>query len=134
MAFAVYTKVPIQQTRNEIEKTVEKAGATHFASFIEPEAAQIAFRLKERNIRFKLPMSSKLTDQVKRSRWRALLLVIKAKLEGVEAEIETIEEAFLAHIVVGGTGGRTVYEEIQGNLALGYQGNNVQLLPSQKEN
>lgn len=35
-----------------------------------------------------------------RQRWRALLLVIKAKLESVENAIETFEESFLGQIVM----------------------------------
>jgi hypothetical protein len=35
-----------------------------------------------------------------RARWRALALVIKAKLEAVESGITTFEEEFLAHIVL----------------------------------
>ena len=39
-------------------------------------------------------------DQASRQRWRALLLVIKAKLEAVTAGISTIETEFLANIVL----------------------------------
>ena len=39
-------------------------------------------------------------DQACRQRWRALLLVIKAKLEAVTAGISTIETEFLANIVL----------------------------------
>ena len=38
--------------------------------------------------------------QACRQRWRALLLVIKAKLEAVTAGISTIETEFLANIVL----------------------------------
>lgn len=130
MAFAEYTKVPIDKTRADIERMMVKAGATHFASFLEPGKAMIGFRLKDRNIRFDLPLPAKLSDQQRRSKWRALMLVIKAKVESFESWIETFEEAFLAHIVVGGTGGRTVYEEIKEPLALGYEGKDVPLLPA----
>lgn len=127
MSYAAGTKVPIDKTRLEIERTMTKYGATHFATFSEPDRAMIAFRLKERNVRFTLALPAKMTDQIRRQRWRALLLVIKAKLESVESEIETIEEAFLPHIVM--PTGRTVYEEIKQPVALNYQGQNVPLLP-----
>lgn len=130
MAFAEYTKVPVDKTRSDIEQMMTKAGATHFASFLEPGKAMIGFRLKDRNIRFDLPLPAKISDQQRRSKWRALMLVIKAKVESFESGIETFEEAFLAHIVVGGTGGRTVYEEIKEPLALGYEGKDVPLLPA----
>lgn len=37
-------------------------------------------------------------EQAVRSCWRALCLVVKAKLEAVEAKISTFEQEFLAHI------------------------------------
>lgn len=129
MAFAAATKVPIDKTRLEIERTMTRYGATHFATFNEPERAMIAFRIKDRNIRFTLALPAKMSDQVRRSRWRALLLVIKAKLESVDSAIETLEEAFLPHIVM--PSGQTVYEEIKSPIALGYENNsNVPLLPA----
>ena len=41
-------------------------------------------------------------ERAERQRWRALLLVLKAKLESVESNIETFENAFLAQIVMPG--------------------------------
>ena len=38
-------------------------------------------------------------DQACRQKWRALLLVVKAKLEAVSAGISTLEAEFLANIV-----------------------------------
>ena len=47
-----------------------------------------------------------VTAEEVRRRWRALLLVIKAKLESVESGIETFEEAFASQIVLAN--GQTV--------------------------
>lgn len=49
-----------------------------------------------------------------RQRWRALALVIKAKLEAVEAGITEFEEEFLAHIVLpnGGTVGQFMLPQV----------------------
>jgi hypothetical protein len=49
-------------------------------------------------------------DKAVRQRWRALALVVKAKLEAVDSEITTFEDEFLAHTVL--PSGRTVSEEI----------------------
>ena len=59
-------------------------------------------------------------EQAVRQRWRALALVIKAKLESVESGIETTEQAFLANVVVMADG-FTVYERIKQPIALEYQ-------------
>lgn len=131
MAYAAKTKVLPTKTRLEIESLVTKAGATHFGVMNEPDKAFIVFRLKDRNIRFTLPVNPQWAEQQVRSRWRALLLVIKAKLESVESGIETLEEAFLAHVVM--PGGETVYEQIKNPVALNYQGQHVPLLPAPKK-
>jgi hypothetical protein len=39
-------------------------------------------------------------EQATRQRWRALALVVKAKLEAVESEITTFDDEFMAHIVL----------------------------------
>ncbi len=54
-------------------------------------------------------------EQAGRQRWRALALVIKAKLEAVESGVETFEDAFLSHIVLpgGGTIGRWLKPQLQ---------------------
>ena len=49
-----------------------------------------------------------------RKRWRALLLIIRAKLEAVESGITTLESEFLANIVLpdGGTVGQWLAPQI----------------------
>ncbi len=65
-------------------------------------------------------------DQKNRQRARALMLVIKAKLESVESGVETFEEAFLANVM--GADGRTVYEAIQPAIATQYRERSAALL------
>ena len=141
MDYAKETSVPVMQTKNEIETLVAKWKADAFFVASEPERAIIGFRLQSRNIRFTLPLPAPMDDapergrrrrdQELRSRWRRLLLVIKAKFESIESEIETLEEAFLAHIQMAN--GRTVMEEIREPLALNYSGQNVPLLMGPRE-
>lgn len=103
MTFAAKTKVPVDQTRAEIERTLSRYGAKSFAYFTEDGRAIIVFEASNRRIRFDLPLPKGDSDkdaQSRRQKWRALLLCIKAKLESVEGKIETFEEAFLAHVVM----------------------------------
>ena len=44
--------------------------------------------------------SVKTYEQTVKTRWRCLLLVVKAKIEAVECGIETFEEAFMPYIVL----------------------------------
>ena len=58
--------------------------------------------------------------------WRALRLVIQAKLEAVEAEITTFEEEFLAHIVL--PDGQTVAQHVQPRVESMYREGKMQAL------
>jgi hypothetical protein len=126
--YAADTSVSADRTRNEIERTLERYGASGFAYAWQGQRVMIAFEAHNRRIRFFLELPDLTTfertpsgrqkrtaaqmksayDQVVRQRWRALLLLIKAKLEAVESGIVTFEEEFLAHTVLAD--GRTVAE------------------------
>jgi hypothetical protein len=56
-------------------------------------------------------------DKAVRQRWRALLLVIKAKLEAIEAGVSTFETEWLPYVVL--PGGKTVAEHIGPQIAEG---------------
>lgn len=51
-------------------------------------------------------------EQACRVQWRALVLVVKAKLEAVAAGISTIQEEFLSWVVVPGDG-RTIGQVLE---------------------
>ena len=105
-AYAQKTTVNVDRTQAEIRSLVEAHGADRYAvmEMRDRDKAVIAFRLRNRNIRFDLPlvraerMSQTAYEQFRRVRWRAMLLCIKAKLEAVAVNIETLDEAFLANI------------------------------------
>lgn len=119
--YASTTTVSVEKTRAEIERTVTRFGADQFASGWETGRAMITFRTHGRLIRFVLPLPDRNTraithtptgirrsapqaekewEQACRQSWRALLLVIKAKLEAVTAGISTVEQEFLAWVVL----------------------------------
>ena len=112
MPYASRTKVPVEKTKIEIEATLKRYGADRFAYFSESAKAIIVFEVQQRRVRFDLPFeregNSESAQRHQRERWRALLLCIKAKLESVTSNIETFEEAFLAHVVM--PDGQTVYQ------------------------
>lgn len=133
--FAEGTTVRTDKTRAEIERTLARFGASHFAYMAHPDKAVIAFRTRDRNIRFDLPLKRaahfrtvERHERYLREQWRALLLSIKAKLSSVESGIETFEQAFMAHVVM--PDGRTISERIVPAIAHAYQtGGDVPLLP-----
>jgi len=132
MAYATRTKVDAAKTRLEIEKLLQKAGATTIGVMMHASMAIVVFEANDRRLRFTMPLDER-TDakgvQARRSQWRALMLCIKAKLESVASGIETFEEAFLAHVVVND--GMTVYEHVRPKLVqIAKTGEMVPLLPA----
>lgn len=143
MAFAETTTVPFEKSVSEIVAMLKRAGASQIGQMDDDRFYAIQFTLDNRMIRFRLPLpplddmprvngrNQALTlaqrkerlAQVHRSRARALLLVIKAKLESVESKIETVEQAFLANVVM--SDGATVYDRISGPIALEYSSGKV---------
>ena len=132
MTYAAHTKVPVDRSKTEIERTLTRYGADRFAYFVETGKAIIVFEAHDRRLRFDLPLpdgDSVKDQQTRRQRWRALLLCIKAKLEAVEAKIESFEEAFLAHVVL--PDGKTVGEHALPAVAAIYKGGQLTpLLPA----
>jgi len=140
MAYAQGTSVDFDKSIAEIITLLRRAGAGKIGQFDDLSRYAIQFTLADRTIRFHLPIPSiedmpqydghrrTLTRdqrasrlaQARRQRGRALLLVIKAKLESVESGIETIEQAFLAHVVMPGDQ-RTIYERIGEHIAIEYR-------------
>lgn len=144
MSYARGTIVPIARSKAEIEELVVKYGATQFATMSTAEMAQVAFKMSDRLVRFNLPLPKpeefkyykkqkdshydyertapvmlRMCEQAARERWRALVLIVKAKLQAVESGVTTFEEEFLAHIVT--PNGKTVGEWITPQLAEIYQ-------------
>jgi hypothetical protein len=67
-------------------------------------------------------------DQAVRARWRALLLIIKAKLEAIAGGISTLEREFLADVVMPDS--QTVGQWLAPQLEAAYQsGRMPPLLP-----
>lgn len=109
--YAKKSSVSPQKTRDDIEKTLVRYGAEGFAYGWQGKNVMIGFMLRDRRMQFVLPLpdagnNKQKHEQEIRSKWRALFLIIKAKLEAVESGITTLEDEFLAHIVL--PGGETV--------------------------
>jgi hypothetical protein len=67
---------------------------------------------------------TEMAEQARRQKGRALMLVIKAKLESIESKVETLEQAFLANVVLADS--LTVYERTQQLIAFEYETGRVQ--------
>ncbi len=119
--YAANTEVSSGKSRDEIERTLMRYGADQFAYGWDGDRAMIQFRAHDRLIRFVLEMPDRLDpdfqltptgktrhpdtvakewEKATRQRWRALALVVKAKLEAVESGISEFEHEFMANIVL----------------------------------
>jgi hypothetical protein len=142
MAYAEGTTVSPEKSRMEIEQTLARYGATAFAYMTDEKRAAVGFQCKGRSIRiivnkpdgstlkraagqpYRYPTDIQRAAWVEgetRRRWRALLLVIKAKLEAVQSGIATFDDEFLAYVVMpnGQTMGEWVAPQIDRAVAAG---------------
>ena len=123
MAYAERTAVPFDGSVQAIIAMLRKAGADQIGQLEAGDQFAVQFTLADRMIRMRISMadqaSRRSADQIRRQRARALLLVIKAKLESIASGIETVEQAFLANVVMAD--GATVHERISESLAIEYQ-------------
>lgn len=129
MSFAKKTSVSVEKTQMEMRRLLEKYGATAFMFAQESTKATVAFQMKGRNIKFNLPMIKILKEkdrQIERTRWRCLLLAIKAKLECQATGISSFENEFMAHIMM--PDGHTVSEHISPKISEAYKNGAMPLL------
>lgn len=151
MTYAAKTEVSSERSRAEIERILTRWNASQFMYAWNGDRAIVGFSVHDREVRFVVPMPDREDKQFKwsnhkpprrntvnqqiaayeqavKQRWRALALVIKAKLEAVESGIVSFEAEFLAQLVL--PGGRTVADTVLPGVAEAYATGTVpQLLP-----
>lgn len=154
--YAANTDVSSARSRDEIERTLTRYGADQFFYGWQDDAAAVGFRMQDRHVRFVLPMPSKTErrfthhsrgvrttdaalkewEQAVKQRWRALALVIKAKLEAVESGISEFESEFLANIVLpdGTTAGQWMRPQIAQAYATAAMPSLLPMLPAPEAN
>lgn len=142
--YAAETSVSSERSRAEIERTLSRYGARSFMYGYDSTCAIIVFETDDRRVRFVLPMPDREDKQFKwtshkpprrrtvnqqeeayeqavRQRWRALNLVIKAKLEAVESGITTFDLEFMAQLVMPDD--RTVADHVHPKIVQAYAEN-----------
>ena len=77
----------------------------------------------------------KLYEQAVKQRWRAISLIIKAKLEAVETGITTFEDEFLAHIMLpnGMTAGEWLKPQVEKAYRIGTMPSMLPMLEGPKK-
>ena len=153
MKYAKSTKVSIDRSKEEIENTLRRYGATKCLSGWDQQKAYIMFECRKRMVKFELEMPDKNADefvctptglqrgsdtafkeweQACKQRWRALAFIIKAKLEAVELGVRDFEEEFLGNIMLPDS--RTVADYLKPELEEAYlKGKMPKMLPWSEE-
>lgn len=145
--YASGTQVSSDRSVLEISKTVRRYGADQFAFMEGTGTAAVAFVMHNRQVRFTLTLPDRAAreftltptgktrttsaaadayEQAVRQKWRALALVVKAKLEAVDAGITTFDQEFFAQLVL--PGGQTVYDHVADAVEDAYRGHDGPLL------
>ncbi len=151
MSYASTTSVPIERTRLQIEELLRDRGASQFISAFDHErgSAIIGWTMGGRMVRLAVPLPRPDQDefvfrmyrgkpnrwgrqlpkeaqrtrweQACRTRWRAILLILLAKFEAIEAGISTFEREFLADTVMadGHTVGQWIQPQLESMYATG---------------
>jgi hypothetical protein len=143
MPYAENTSVSVEKTKGDIERTLARYGADQFMYGWNQDQAMIGFAYQQKMIKILLSLPDRndaefqntpsgrrkrdgeaalqAWEQACKSRWRALLLVIKAKLEAIEVGVSTFENEFLAYIALpdGGTVGEWALDAIPKAIATG---------------
>lgn len=130
MTYARDTSVSVGRSKEEIEHLLSRYGADQFLSGWDMQEAHIAFRMHGKSVKLTLPLPDRNADEFQltgsrkwrrsdadalkaweqacRARWRALKLIIQAKLEGIELGVSTFEREFLSDLML--PDGRTYAE------------------------
>ncbi len=139
--YAKRTEVSVSKSKEEIERVLARYGADAFSYSYDQMKAVVQFRMEGRILKYLLEMppknefeftpskkwlrdeetASKEWEKACRQRWRALKLVIQAKLEAVACGISTFDEEFLSFIVLpsGDTVGGWMQPQIEAAYATG---------------
>jgi hypothetical protein len=146
--YAQNTSVSPERTQGEITEVLQRYDASDYMTGWLGGKAMVAFKMNNTAIRFLCampdPQEKRSThsgrgsrsprqaqtawEQAVRQRWRALLLIIKAKLEAVAAGIATVEEEFLNNVLT--PSGRTIGQFVIPQLPEISKGKEINLLPA----
>ena len=148
--YAENTSVSVARTKADIEDIIQKYGAQQFVTGYQGSRAAVGFTINDRQIRFIIDLPDKSErkflftpergtrrtdeaaarewEQACRQKWRALYLIIKAKLEAVNDGICCFEDEFMAKIVL--PDGSLVGDFMRPQIAAAYEtGSMPALLP-----
>jgi hypothetical protein len=148
--YAAGTTVSVEKSKGELDGLLGKHGASSRGIVVDDDRglALVAFQLNGLRYRMEVPMpkpeeflkpkstprdwwrmggqqraewARRSWDQAMRERWRAVVLLVKAKLELVRIGISTVEKEFMADLILpnGETVNVAIAKQLQAALASG---------------
>lgn len=118
-SFASNTTVSVESSQREVQRILRKYSADRFGVMEERGKAHLMFSIRGLSIQitFDLPSKEEFSttdrgrirkssqtdaayEQAIQQKWQSLVLMVKAKLVGIEDGITTIEKEFLSFIVL----------------------------------
>lgn len=148
MAYAEKTTVPVGKTQEDLKRMIEKHGGDSFmaGSLRATGEVGVIFDAFNRRFRILLKMESeeklkvdgrgsirseesfkRAKAQAERSAWRLIYLIVKARIECIEAGCETFEQAFLPYMLIPDTG-KVLAEQVVPAIEQSYSGTPVKNL------
>lgn len=108
--YAQKTIVPVAKSIEEIRKMLIKVGATGFSFGNQNNKSYITFIYEAKHLRLVFDVPShpgndasmaqiKKYEQARRTKWRQILLFLKAKFEFINCGLETFDQAFRPFLV-----------------------------------
>ena len=147
MRYATETTVSVEKSKAEIERLVIRYGAEGYSTSWRNDFARIEFIMNGRHIRLDLALPDKTDERFRltkknrerteesayrmwerecRSMWRALKMIIHAKLEAVEIGLSTYDREFMADIML--PDGKTVGDAVLPKIDMAYKSGAVGFL------
>lgn len=138
--YATRTDVAIEDSLADIAALLRRYGAGELVTGYNAQSGCVAFSMAGRSVKLFVPMpdrgafaetpkgkrrsaeqQERRYEQALRQRWRALTLVLQAKLEACEVGISTLEREFLADLLLpeGHTVGAALLPSLEHSLATG---------------
>jgi len=121
--YASNTRVPVSRSKAEIESILQRYNATAYGHFQDSDKALVQFKMEGRSFQIAMPLpplddfkvtgsrrkrsdnaAMELREKEIRRRWRAVCLVLKAKLELIECGISSVDAEFFPYLVLPGGG------------------------------
>lgn len=147
MTYAHGTTVPVSRSRAELDELLKKHSASQrvFADDDEKGLEIVVFALAGRQYRLEVPLPkreafliftkqingaprryqrtpedvAKVHEQACRERWRAIVLLVKAKLETIAIGLSTVEQEFFANLQT--YEGKSLYEVLRHRISANYE-------------